>query len=1022
MSPHIHHPFASAETRANEANELLSGPDGPLRFSFGTRLAAPFGTVTEAFYHHAREHPEAIAAKDLSAGSAGSAREIDYASLARRSRRLAAQLRELGVQPGDRIPLVVKRSIEMLVGIMAILSCGAQYVPLDAGVVPDSALRFVLQQSQQTRGAGAPVALCLASTEYRLLNVSEDSCKTVVIPVLDDRDPDGEVLEKDDADFQDLATPDGGCYVIYTSGTTGTPKGVDVTHRNVTNIVCLAPGRLGIEPGMRVGQVLNIGFDMAAWEMLGALCNGGTLVIRGSDWLTTLREIDVLICTPSILSQYNPESLPNLKVVATAGEPSNQRLADLWAAHGIYYNCCGPTETTIVNTMHEHIQGVPLSVGAPTPNNSVYILGENLEPVALGEAGVMWAGGFGVSRGYVGMPEKTSERYLLDKFANDGSMMYNTGDLGRWNPNGAIDILGREDDQIKIKGFRVELDGVSASLGSAPGVKRAVALLIGREIHGFVTPRACDLDALIQHMAQHQPYYAAPTQFHLLDDLPYTANGKMDKKALRERAAANQPSPSSSNNNNLAETTSATTVSESSGSTHSSEKPDLSRPLPDKTWPKTIRNLVYRVFIVYRFLFSVVGIANAAALITVLATNVPKEWLATITAINLAFAVLIRQDLVINALYTICCSVPKSWPLPIRASCAKIYHLGGVHSGAAFCAGAWLLASNLVNAACSVMPSCSPGSPGAPKQQSTASTVLSWILTALFCVMFTLAWPPLRKRRHNLFERTHRFVGWTMLGLFWAQTVVSANDTKPAGTTLGDACLHSAPLWLLTAATCSIALPWLFLRKVPVDAEVLSDHAVRLHFDYTVPVNGSFTRISTRPLLEWHSFATVPAPEAVAGRPAGYSLVVSNGGDWTGALIRSPPTALWVRGLPACGVMRIATLFRRVVVVATGSGIGPCLGHLQAPSCPTQLIWSTPNPEKTFGQGMIDAVRDKIPDAVIHDTRRLGRPDLVMMAYNLAKSFGAEAVIIIANEKISKKVVYGLETRGMHAYGAIWDS
>lgn len=269
MSPHNGHPFVSAKSRANEA----PGLDDPLRFSFGTRLAAPFGTVTEAFYHHAREHPGVIAARDLSAVSE---REIDYATLARRSRRLAIRLRELGVRPGDRIPLVVKRSIEMLVGLLAILSCGAQYVPLDGGVVPDSALRFVLRQT------GGRIALCLASTEYRVLNVTDD-CNTVVIPVLNQQHPDAADLEQDDADFQDLTTPDHGCYVIYTSGawpapvpletarsgsltghsgTTGTPKGVDVTHRNVTNIVCLAPGGLGITPGTRVGQVLNIGFDM----------------------------------------------------------------------------------------------------------------------------------------------------------------------------------------------------------------------------------------------------------------------------------------------------------------------------------------------------------------------------------------------------------------------------------------------------------------------------------------------------------------------------------------------------------------------------------------------------------------------------------------------------------------------------------------------------------------------------------------------------------------------------------------
>ncbi|KAI6264503.1 hypothetical protein MCOR27_011701 [Pyricularia oryzae] len=1003
----------------------------PLRFSDGPRQAVPFSTVTAAFFHQARTQPSRPAARDLTSKTSAAGREVTYATLARRARLLAAKLRRLGVQPGDRVPLVVKRGVEMLVGIVAVLACGAQYVPLDGGVVPDSTLRVVLRQ------AGERLALVLPSTEYRVRAVSVD-CVTVVIPVVEGAEAEAEAererlgeYDKAAAEegFVDLARPELGCYVIYTSGTTGEPKGVDVMHSNVTNLLCLGPGNLGIKPGMCVGQVLNISFDMAAWEILGCLCNGGTLVLRGSDWLPAIKEIDVLICTPSILAKYNPAEFPRIRTVATAGEPSNQRLADLWATHGTYYNCCGPTETTIVNTMSKHVPGAPLSIGAPTPNNSVYILDEQLNPVPFGEPGVMWAGGAGVSRGYIGLPEKTQEKYLPDPFANDGTHMYNTGDLGKWNEDGSIDILGRVDDQIKIKGFRVELDGVSASLSSGPGITGAVALFIDNEIHGFVSPRVCDLDALKEHLSKLQPYYAVPTKFHCMDELPHTANGKLDKRALREYAATKQSLASASDSNlsatsdsNLSQTTTVTSMDEKKEMQQQQQQQqqmDLSAEVPEKTWKKPVRNLVYRVFIVYRFLFSVVGIANLVALVCILATGVPRVWLSNMTAINLVLAVLIRQDHVINALYTICCSIPKSWPVGIRARAAKIYHLGGLHSSAAFCAGVWLLASTVNGAVCS-LTDCGPAS---GPQQSVASAFISWLLIILFAVMFAFAYPPMRKKYHDRFELVHRFVGWSMLGLFWIETFVSASDTARAtGLELHVALAQSAPVWLLAVATFSIALSWMYLRKVAVDAEVLSDHAVRLHFDYTVPVNGSFTRISNRPLLEWHSFATVPAPQPVAGRPAGYSLVVSNAGDWTRSVIQNPPRHLWVRSAPTCGVMRVATLFNRVVVIATGSGIGPLMGHIQNPSCATQLIWSTPSPEKTFGKGLLDTIHATIPDAVIHDTRLLGRPDLVRMGYNLAKSFGAEAVIIIANEKITKKVVYGLETRGVPAYGAIWDS
>ncbi|CRK42975.1 hypothetical protein BN1723_016106, partial [Verticillium longisporum] len=220
----------------------------PLSFTHGPRAAPRFTTVTQAFFHHARVQPDVVAARDLSAQPE---RQITYRDLAQRSARLTHRLRQLGVGPGDRVPLVVKRGVDMLVGIMSILTCGAQYVPLDGGVVPDSTLRFVLEQT------GGRTVLVLRSTQHRLAGSGVSN----VIAIDGDDVPEADDYEKSTTP-QDLATSDSGCYVIYTSGTTGTPKGVDVTHRNVTNLVCLSPGRLDIGSGTRVGQILNISFDM----------------------------------------------------------------------------------------------------------------------------------------------------------------------------------------------------------------------------------------------------------------------------------------------------------------------------------------------------------------------------------------------------------------------------------------------------------------------------------------------------------------------------------------------------------------------------------------------------------------------------------------------------------------------------------------------------------------------------------------------------------------------------------------
>ncbi|KAH7160489.1 hypothetical protein B0J13DRAFT_432911 [Dactylonectria estremocensis] len=985
----------------------------PTPFSYGLLHTPRFSTVTAAFQHQVATQPDTIAAQDMSSEPPIS---ITYGQLASRSARLAHKLRALGILPGDRVPLVVKRGIDMLVGIFAVLSCRAQYVPLDGSVVPDATLRLVLEQTR------CCTVLALSSTRHRLWGITES--KVVAIDDLDDK-------EEGHYPLQDIpqvpVSPEDGCYVIYTSG-------VDVTHRNVTNLICQTPGDLGIVPGTRVGQVLSISFDMAAWEILGCLANGGTLVLRGSKWEKTLQKIDVLICTPSILAKYAPADYPSLKLVATAGEPSSQKLADAWTSHCTYYNCCGPTETTIVNTMHQHRVHQELSIGTPTPNNVVYLLDKQHDPVGIGEIGVMWAGGSGVTRGYVALPSKTAENYVLDPFKNDGSRIYNTGDLCRWNANGSINMLGRVDDQVKVKGFRVELDGVAASLASCASVDRAAALLIDGEIHGFLTPRDCDLEIVTKSIIKRQPYYAIPAHFHLLDSLPITFNGKIDRKALMSKASEpeqwnstktssghiRKPEPAllghSRSDSSASTLTQNSMASEKSDITVVDENFDLEAALPEKRHRKYLRGLRYRALIVYRRLFTLVGIFNIAATMALVFSGIRREWIGTITAINLTTAILIRQDFIINLLYTVSCSVPKSWPLCIRARCAKIYHLGGIHSGAAIAAGAWLLAGNIGDVIC-MASTCSNWD-----FQSIAGKTISWLLSALFFVMFVLAYPLIRKTYHDLFEKTHRFVGWTMLGLFWAQILITCNDTKGTETSFGSACVRSPSFWLLAVATASVASSWAFLRKVPVQAEVLSDHAVRLHFDYTVPVNGSFTRLSKSPLLEWHSFATIPAPEASKDCSKGYSLVVSNAGDWTKSTIQQTPTNIWTRGVPTCGVMRIATLFNRVVLIATGSGIGPVLGHIQNPSCATQLIWSTSQPEKTFGHELCDKIKSNIPGAVIHDTKRLGRPDLVKMSYNLAKGFKAEAIIIIANEKITKKVVYGLESRGMPAFGAIWDS
>lgn len=571
-----------------------------------------------------------------------------------------------------------------------------------------------------------------------------------------------------------------------------------------------------------------------------------------------------------------------------------------------------------------------------------------------------------------------------------------------------------------LQGFRVELDGIGSTLASFPGVTRATALLIDGQVHGFVSPAHHDVSAVLEHTKKSQPYYAVPTKVHVLAHLPSTANGKIDKKALKVIATTEvieviEVSEKTTDPELALETLSNRSMpsNTTSARTSSEEKKDLHSTLPEKSHGQPIRGLRHKIFIIYRQLFSIIWLINIAALIALILTHGGNTWFTILPAANFVACVLIRQDTVINILYTVFCSVPKSAPLWIRTRCAEIYHLGGVHSGAGIFTTIWIWISTIR----STIEHVTDGSMTHLNPNALAVLVLSWMLCALTLCLVAFAYPGFRKKYHNTFEQIHRFIGWTTLIIFWIRTVLSIDGERTQE--LGMALVQNPVFWILIIATLSIASSWFYLRKVPVEAEVLSNHAVRLHFDYTTPVNGSFTRLSRRPLLEWHSFAVIPKPKP-SGK--GYSLIVSNAGDWTKNSIQNPPTHIWVRSLPTCGVMRITTLFNRVVIICTGSGIGPVLGHVTHPSCPTQLIWSTPNPEATFGKGIIDSIKGACPEAVIHDTRSQGRPDLVKMGFNMAKNFGAEAVVIIANEKITKKVVYGLQTRGVPAYGAIWDS
>ncbi|CAI7622326.1 unnamed protein product [Penicillium discolor] len=456
--------------------------------------------------------------------------------------------------------------------------------------------------------------------------------------------------------------------------------------------------------------------------------------------------------------------------------------------------------------------------------------------------------------------------------------------------------------------------------------------------------------------------------------------------------------------------------------------------------PTEPRRKRYVLFTVYRRLFTVVFCANLAVFLYIMISDRQLLALVNATAVNLVACGLARHPMMVNAIYRVVCSIPRSAPLSLRRRCAKAAHYGGVHSGCGTASLVWYI--GFVALLSQIYWTNSPISTKTDANFSPAPIVVAYIILVLLFVMVVVAYPTFRRRMHDYFELTHRFTSWLILALFVALVMIFAHESSGAEqVTLGHFLITLPAFWLLIAAIVAVAHPWLLLRRVPVRAEPLSSHAVRLSFDFKPIEFAKGVQVSKHPLRDWHSFAGFPDPisdieKPVARKARGkkpfvkghghkrsWSIVVSKAGDWTADTIREPPTHLWKRGSLMRGVGYGLRVFDRIIIVTTGSGIGPCLGFLGDKNRPLiKVIWQTRNPVQTYGQDVIDLVHKMGPDPIIFDTSRDGRVDMLPVVRQQVKEFQAEAVFVISNPKMTQDIVYEFESQGIPAYGPIFDS
>jgi amino acid adenylation domain-containing protein len=524
------------------------------------QTATPFSAdacIHQLFEAQAAATPEAVALLFENA-------KVTYAELNVRANHLAHQLRARGVRPEMLVGVLMERSPEMVVALLGILKAGGAYLPLDPAY-PSARKAFMLEDAR--------VHILLSQQR-----VSEH------LPPFG-----GQViyLESDSSAIDEgsavnppaFATPDNLAYVIYTSGSTGEPKGVAIAHRGLCNLAEAQSRAFGVLPESRVLQFASFSFDASVSEIFTALIKGATLCLgyrealfsaEGFIQLVNQQAVTVATIPPALLGMLPVEELSSLETVISAGESCPADVAAKWSCGRRFINAYGPTEATVCATLAEiqsETQTAP-PIGLPLANTRVYLLDARLQPVPVGIAGELYVAGVGLSRGYLNRPGLTAEKFIPNPFSGEqGARLYRTGDLARRLPDGNIEYLGRLDRQVKIRGFRIETGEVEAVLARHASV-RDCAVVVHEAATGEKSLNAYVVAAVGESVSDAElrgflrerlPEYMIPASISVIEELPLTRNGKVDRVALAAlgRANASQPptfaEPRTQNEKKLAE-------------------------------------------------------------------------------------------------------------------------------------------------------------------------------------------------------------------------------------------------------------------------------------------------------------------------------------------------------------------------------------------------------------------------------------------------------------------------------------